>query len=93
MVVSQAEPFPFRSVDHFQYASFLCVPHTESDRRCGTEKVWLTRLVEVCEILAVPVLIQHTTFLSILLLHITSSRCDSMCIIISMSIISHCEIP
>ena len=63
VAVSQAGPYPFRSADRFQYAS-LRVPHTESDQRCGTEKVWLMRLVDVCEILAIPVHIQHTTFLA-----------------------------
>ena len=63
------DPFRSTALIAFSMLPSLCVLHTESDRRCGTEKVWLTRLVDVCEILAVPVLIQHTTLLSILLLH------------------------
>ena len=37
-IVSQVRPFPFCSADRFHY-------HTESDRRCGTERVWLARLL------------------------------------------------
>ena len=35
-LVSQASPFPFCSVNHFQYSI--------RDQHCGTERVWLVRL-------------------------------------------------
>ena len=40
ILVSQARPFPFRSADRFQYL------------RCGTERVWLARLVTTSQIAA-----------------------------------------
>ena len=40
-LVSQARPFPSCSADRFQYAARA---NTESDRCCGTERVWLARL-------------------------------------------------
>ena len=42
VLVSQARPFPFRSADRFQYAADTTC--TKSDRCCGTERVWLTRV-------------------------------------------------
>ena len=39
-LVLQARPFPSCSTDRFQYRHV----DTESDRRCGMERVWLARL-------------------------------------------------
>ena len=41
VLVSQARPFLFCSANPFQYVARA---NTESDRCCGTERVWLARL-------------------------------------------------
>ena len=55
-VVLQAIPFPSHSADRF--------PCTESDRHCGTERVWLMRLVSVTPGLYITFSIWGDSFIS-----------------------------